>query len=215
MPSTNLRVQLLGAFSLVYGDETVSGFHAARVQALLAYLLLNRAAPQTRQQVAFLFWPETSDAQAQTNLRQLLHTLKQRLPDADDFLQVDERTIGWRVDAHFTLDVADFEQALLAAAKSDGPAKIAALERAGAVYAGDLLPACYDDWILPERERLAQAFVAALEQLVLLHEERRNYAAAIVHAQRLLRHDPLHEATYRRLMRLYALNGDRTAALRV
>src|SRR5258708_33204678 len=34
-------------------------------------------------------------------------------------------------------------------------------------------------------------------------------------AQRLLRHDPLHEATYRSLMRSYALRGDRAAALRV
>src|SRR5439155_16046891 len=30
----------------------------------------------------------------------------------------------------------------------------------------------------------------------------------------LLRHDPLHEATYRHLIRLYALMGDRAAALR-
>ena len=50
---------------------------------------------------------------------------------------------------------------------------------------------------------------------MLLHEERRDYAAAIAHGQRLLAYDPLHEATYRRLMRLFALSGDRAAALRV
>ena len=46
-------------------------------------------------------------------------------------------------------------------------------------------------------------------------EEQRDYPAAIRSAQRLLRHDPLHEATYRRLIRLHALNGDRAGALRV
>ena len=50
---------------------------------------------------------------------------------------------------------------------------------------------------------------------MLLYEPRRAYAAAIAAAQQLLHHDPLHEATYRRLMRLHALNGDRAAALRV
>ena len=165
--------------------------------------------------MAFLFWPETGDAQAQTNLRQLLHTLRQRLPDASAYLRIDEHTIGWRTDAPCVLDVAEFETGWIDAAQAAGSAKIAALERAVAAYMGDLLPDCYDDWILPLRERLAQEFVAALEQLVLLHEERRNYAAAIAHAQRLLRYDPLHEATYRRLMRLFALTGNRGAALRV
>ncbi|MFQ5344202.1 MAG: AAA family ATPase, partial [Anaerolineae bacterium] len=40
------------------------------------------------------------------------------------------------------------------------------------------------------------------------------YPTAIRYAQRLLRHDPLHEATYRQLMRLRALSGDRAGALR-
>ena len=48
-----------------------------------------------------------------------------------------------------------------------------------------------------------------------LLEEQRDYQAAIGNAQRLLRHDPLHEATYRRLIRLHALDGDRAGALRV
>ncbi len=41
------------------------------------------------------------------------------------------------------------------------------------------------------------------------------YDAAIEVAQRLLLHEPLQEATYRQLMRFYALCGDRAAALRV
>ena len=37
---------------------------------------------------------------------------------------------------------------------------------------------------------------------------------AIVYAQRLLRHDPLHETTYRHLIWLQLANGDRSGALR-
>ena len=44
----------------------------------------------------------------------------------------------------------------------------AALEQAVALYRGDLLPACYDDWLLLERERLRQEYVKALEQLICL-----------------------------------------------
>ena len=77
-----------------------------------------------------------------------------------------------------------------------------------------MLPGCYDEWILPERERLRQAFLGALEQLILLLERERDYPAAISAAQRLLQYDPLHETTYRHLMRFYAVSGDRAAALR-
>ncbi len=79
---------------------------------------------------------------------------------------------------------------------------------------GDLLPGCYDNWIIPLREALRARFVQAAERLTLLYEDRRDYAAAIQVAQRLLQHEPLHETTYRRLMRLHALNNDRAAALK-
>jgi predicted ATPase len=83
------------------------------------------------------------------------------------------------------------------------------------LYHGDLWPGCYDDWILPERERLRQTFSEALERLIELLEYERDYPAAVRYTRRLLQHDPLHEATHRRLMRLYALSGDRAGVERV
>ena len=68
--------------------------------------------------------------------------------------------------------------------------------------------------MLLERERWRERFITTLDRLIVLLEELRDYPAAIVSAQRLLRHDPLHEMTYRRLMTLYAANGERASALR-
>jgi tetratricopeptide (TPR) repeat protein len=82
------------------------------------------------------------------------------------------------------------------------------------LYQGDLLPSCYDEWIGAERDRLQQLYQGALERLLELLEQARNYAAAIRVAQRLLRLDPLQEATYRHLMRLYAARGARGSILR-
>src|SRR5262249_37611751 len=147
------------------------------------------------------------------NLRQLLHALRQALPEADRFVHVSSQTLQWRSDAPFCLDVAAFEEALTqaAAAEQQGemPALRSALEQASAVYQGDLLLSCYDDWILPERERLRQAYTETLERLLLLMEGQGQPRAALAYAQRLLRHDPLREETYRGLMRLYAACGDR------
>lgn len=213
--SPALHIYLLGDFRLVYDSAPVTSVNTARLQSLLAYLVLHRDAPQPRHYLAFLFWPDSTEAQAHTNLRNLLHLLRHALPDADRFLHIDRQTLQWRADAPFTLDVADFESAVAQAEQAGDQAAVRkALEEAVASYRGDLLPSCYDDWILSERERLRQAFTEALERLILLLESQRDYRATIGFAQRLLRHDPLHEATYRRLMRLHALSGDRAGALR-
>jgi two-component SAPR family response regulator len=72
------------------------------------------------------------------------------------------------------------------------------------LYRGDLLPGCYDEWILSERERLHQLYLTALERLATALGESGAHAEAITYAQRLLEHDPLREETYRLLMGLYA-----------
>ena len=112
-------------------------------------------------------------------------------------------------------DVAAFQTLCTQTEPAIGQATLARLEKAVALYAGELLPGCYDDWILPERERLRQQFAQAMERLIGELEDQRAYGEAIPHALRLLHHDPLHEASYRRLMPLHGLVGERAAALRV
>src|SRR5262245_11278069 len=184
-----LHIELLGDFRLSCGDAPVSNVNAPRLQALFAYLVLHRDAPQPRQYLAFQLWPDSSEAQARTNLRQLLHTLKQTLPAADQFVRANAQTLQWRSDAPFRLDVAEFEQALKAADEAeqhdDRHALRAALEQASAIYQGDLLPSCYEDWVLPERERLRQSLTEALERLTQLLERQGELRAAIGCAQRL------------------------------
>ncbi len=214
MPSADLQIHLLGSFRLSFHGEAVPGFDHARLQELLAYLLLHRQHPIARQQLAFLFWPDSTEEQARTNLRNLWHRLRRALPDAERFLTSDELTVQWRTDAPCRLDVAEFEASLAQARPAAGPdAEAQHLEQAIVRYGGELLPGCYSDWLLAERDRLAQAYAAALERLATLYEAQRDYPRAIGQTQALLRHDPLHEPAYAQLMRLHALDDDRAAAL--
>jgi DNA-binding SARP family transcriptional activator len=214
--SPTLDIYLLSDFHLEHDGVPVTTVSTPRLQSLLTYLVLHRNAPQARHHLAFLLWPDSAEAQARTNLRNLLHHLRRALPDADRFLNANGQILQWLPDAPFRLDVADFESASAQVEQTKGQAALRkALEKAVALYRGDLLPSCYDDWILPQRERLRQTFLRTLEHLIDLLEDERRYSEAIGYAQRLLREDPLSEATYRRLMRLHALNGDRAGALRV
>jgi DNA-binding SARP family transcriptional activator/predicted ATPase len=211
----SLRIQLLGDFYIQHGENTVASVNQPRVQSLLAYLLLHRHAPQSRQHLAFCFWPDSPEAQALTNLRKQLLLLRRSLPESDRFIMADAKIVQWNANTPFTLDVAEFEHIISRSASLTSDQAISALYEAIDLYQGDLLPGCYDEWIAPKREELRARYIQTLTRLVLLLEDHRDYPAAIEVAQRLSRHDPLHEATYRRLMRLYILSGDRAAALNV
>lgn len=200
-----LRVRLLGGLDMRLGEERVPPLDSARAESLLAYLLVHRDAPQPRQRLAFLLWPESTEPQARTNLRQVLHNLRRALPDADRLIDVGPRTLQWREQAPLWLDVAIFEEAV-----ADGR-----LREAVDAYTGDLLEGSYDEWLVEERERLAHLHASALEGLAHELEDAGRLAEAIVCAAHLQRTDALREETYRMLMRLHGASGDGARALRV
>lgn len=205
-----LQINLLGGLRLVYGAEPITQVNTGRLQALLAYVLLHRQNPQPRQQLAFQFWPDSSEKQAHTNLRKLLFQLRNALPDPDQFLHYDHLTVQWRPTAPYTLDVAEIQALLAHAPATNDPTSLTQIVQ---LYQGELLPGCFDEWLIPIRQQLQRAVMETLEQLISLSEHQREYRAGIRYAQRLLGLDPLHEGAYRRCMQLHALNGDRAAAL--
>jgi hypothetical protein len=107
-----LTIHLLGGFRITAGDQGVTSLEHARLQELLAFLLLQRGRPVSRQHLAFLLWPDSLEKQARTNLRNLWHRLRRTLPDAERYIDAGEATIQWRGDAPYTLDLAGFEAAL-------------------------------------------------------------------------------------------------------
>ena len=207
MVAAILRVRLLGAPDLRLGGAALPPLESARALSLLAYLLLHREAAQPRQRLAFPLWPDSTEAQARTNLRHVLHTLRRTLPGLDRYLEVTPRTLAWRADPPFWLDVAAFEEL------ADGDPE--ALAGAVALYRGDLLEGLDDEWLAEDRERLRRRCLQALERLVALLAERGDHAGAIPYAERLLRQDPLQEAAWRTLMGLHDARGDRARALHV
>src|SRR5712691_4008009 len=117
-PSGPLRLRLLGDFLLTCGDEVI-GISSARIQSLLAYLALHRDAGQSRQQLAFLFWPDSSEAQARNNLRQLVHQLRRIWPEMDSWLTVDASRLSWRPEVRLEIDVEVFERSVALADVAD------------------------------------------------------------------------------------------------
>lgn len=199
-----LCARLLGPMDLRRGRQPLPPLDSARAESLLAYLPLHHDAPQPRQHLAFLLWPGSTERQAHTNLRKVLHNLRRSLPEADHWIEIGPRTLQWRADAPLWLDVEQFERAI-------GEGR---LEEAVQTYAGELLEGRYDEWLVEERDRLAGLYLDALERLARQHAQAQRWPEAVRCAERLVAHDPLREESHRLLMRVCRASGDRARAVR-
>ena len=68
-----LHVSLLGEQTIADDRAGNMRTRLARAVALVGFLVVHAGSPQTRQRIAGLFWPDSTDAQALTNLRRELH----------------------------------------------------------------------------------------------------------------------------------------------
>jgi DNA-binding SARP family transcriptional activator len=60
--TTRLHIHLLGDFRLDYDGTVLTTVNTVRLQSLLAYLVLHRHTPQSRSHLAFLLWPDSTEA---------------------------------------------------------------------------------------------------------------------------------------------------------
>jgi DNA-binding SARP family transcriptional activator len=178
-----VHIQLLGGLRLFDGARELRFSAPAKAASLLAYLLVHRAQPASRDSLAFAFWPDDDEPRARANLRRHIALIARALPNghAACAILADYRSIRWNPKYECRIDVDDFERL------SADPSGAAA---ATAVYGGDLLPLAYEEWIFPERERLRAMHGINLERLTEQYPSAGDYTQAIATARALLVHDP-------------------------
>jgi DNA-binding SARP family transcriptional activator len=211
-----LHVSVLGDQAIT-DDRTGSVWtRSSRTVALVGFLVAHAGSPQPRQRIAGLFWPDSTGAQALTNLRRELHHLRQVLGD-EPSLVVTSRDLCWRDTETCRVDLRTFDierKAALAAASSDDNEGIAAhAGKAIAQYRGDFLPGAYDDWLLDARSALERQCVELCDLLSAARAQTGDLAGAVDAARRRVQLQPLEELGYRTLMELQADLGDRAGAL--
>lgn len=228
-----LEIHLLGSFQAALDGEPLKGVRSDKTRALLAYLAVEASRAHNRGALSALLWGESSDAAARASLRSSLSNLRQclirRLAADDDSLILDitRHSVQFDVDPNICrLDVAEFD-ALMDACRTHShqalahcPVCIAWLEQAVELYRGDFLAGlalsdspAFDEWRMIQQERYHQQMLIALEALAAHYVVIGN----LVKAQRIIRQqlalEPWREEAHRQLMRVLALDGQRSAAL--
>ena len=210
-----LHLSLLGEQAISDGSASLRS-HSSRAAALVAFLVTHAGSPQARQRIAGLFWPESTDAQALTNLRRELHHLRQILR-AEPSLVVTPRDLCWRDTETCLVDLRIFDierQAAASAAAAGNDAEVIARGTAAlAQYKGDLLPGQYDDWLIDVRAELDRQCADLCDLLAASRARAGDLAGAVAVARRRIQLQPLEEAGYCTLMTLLSDLGDRAGAV--
>jgi DNA-binding SARP family transcriptional activator len=211
-----LRVELLGGFRVSVDGQTVdtSAWRRRKPAALMKLLALAPQHHLHRGQLVDLLWPDLDEASGGANLRKAVHQARRALAQvgrpaviaADaDHIWLDGDTV--------VVDVEEFRAAVVAARRVSD---VDLFQRAVELYRDDLLPEDrYEDWAAAPTDTLRVEFLAVLEEYAGLLESRGEIGKAIEIVRRLVEIEPLREENHVRLIRLSALAGRRSEALRV
>jgi DNA-binding SARP family transcriptional activator len=198
-----VRVTLLGGFSVACGEEEVELPLSA--QRLVAFLALQDV-PLLRLYVAGVLWPDTSEKRSYANLRSALWRVRRAPCEI-----VEAKGANLRLAPEASVDVRDAVRTATRFLDGDAspvsPAAVRSLST-------DLLPDCYEDWVVGERERLRQMRLHALEALAERLTEHGDFAVSAEASLTALRDDPLRETAHRALIRNYLAEGNSAEAVR-
>ncbi len=213
---TALQISLLGSLQVGAGEAIHQKFESNKVRGLLTYLIAEMDKPHSRESLAEMFWSETSTQAALANLRYALADLRKVIGDDEaspPYLLISRESLQFNTGSDHLLDIAEFKKLI---ETND----IEKLKQAVALYRGDFLEGfpsiendSFEEWIALKREQYKRQAIEALRLITDHHEGRGEYQQALPFARKQVELEPWLEEAHQQLMRLLALDGQRSAAL--
>jgi DNA-binding SARP family transcriptional activator len=198
-----VHLTLLGGFELRRdGKVVVLPLPAER---LLAFLALHDR-PLLRPYIAGMLWSDATEGHAAGNLRcalwRLTHCGARLLEVGGGHLELAPHvSVDIRLGTALALRLRD-------------PAPLPAADLCAENLSFDLLPDCYEEWVILQREAFCQLRVHALESLSERFAETGRFDLAVQAGLAAVAADPLRESAHRVLIAAYLTEGNAGPALR-
>jgi DNA-binding SARP family transcriptional activator len=136
-----------------------------------------------REKLASLLWPEATEPNARSYLRQALWRIRKALQSGslswEDYLHISDISVTFDDQSEYWLD-ADL---LLESTEERSVEQLTAIVQ---LYRGELLPGFYDEWVVFERDRLLTAYQHKMD--LLLKSLVSSGSVSVIHQNRLSGH---------------------------
>ena len=225
MNGPTLQVQMLGQFTLRYGDRTISDSddRSRRVWSLLAYMLYNHGRSFAQEELIHLYWSNGEKSADPGNaLKSIFHRIRTALDKLQPglgrlLIRCKAGRYFWNNVMPLSLDIEDFEAHFHAAeAAGDDDVRLAEYQAALALYAGDPLPRMTDEiWTIPIVAYYHSLYTRAAAGAIELLEKQERTAEAVALCRRAIHIEPYQEDLYEHLMRGLLRTGDMKGAMSV
>jgi ATP/maltotriose-dependent transcriptional regulator MalT/two-component SAPR family response regulator len=215
VPSATLMIRAFGIPEVSVSSRavTMSQWRTQSVRDLFFYFLYRQEAV-TKEQIGLALWPEVEDVQAlKKRFKNEIYRLRRAV--GRDVIVFEDEYYRFNRELDYEYDVEAFDSHLQRAHKATEPsARIEYLQKAVDLVRGPYLADVTGEWAVTERERLNQAYAAALEELAYLYLDTNQLKQCLSICQLALKHNRFHEVIYQIEMRALAALGDRPALVR-
>lgn len=215
MPAAGLVIRSLGRAEVIVNGRTItiSDWKTKSVRDLFFYFL-TREAPLTKEQIGEDLWPDIDNPQAlKGKFKDEIYRLRRAV--GRNVIVLDEVYYRFNRTLDYEYDAEAFESYLTRARKTkDVKKRIEYYQKAVDLVQGPFLSEIDAQWVIEERQRLGQMYLAAMEELARLYLDSNQLEKCLAVCQRVLAEDRYNEAIYQIEMRTYAALGDRASIVR-
>jgi DNA-binding SARP family transcriptional activator len=213
----SINITTLGHLAVRQESQVLNSFVSTKSVLLLVHLAMYPG-EHTRKKLAAMFWSETTDKQALKNLRTVLASVRQSIPNV---ILVSRDTLAINPSMQLNVDAIQFESGckeMMSSPEQRG--QIKTLQALTELYQGAFLANVgirdaidLDEWITGKQRQLHDLYLNLLHQLVELTIQRADYETGLHYARKLIGIDPLWEDAQRQLMRLLVYTNHTNEAL--
>lgn len=224
MKEAILQIQVLGKFTLRYGEHVVSDEddRSRKMWTVLAYLIYHRDKNISQQELVDLCWgDDTRSSDPHNALKSVVHRIRATLDKLQEGLgkTLLRRKAGcylWNPEIPLEVDAETFETLCTTGAQAEGEARLESYRQALALYTNDVLPKLSGElWLIPITTYYHRLYVQTAEETLRLFEERERFPEAILLARQAVRIEPYQEGLYAQLIRMLLKTGNQKGAIAV
>ena len=208
--SSPLYINMLGEFTLRYGDNVISDQEgrSKKLWLLIEYLVTFKGKEISQNDLIDLLWPDDYDGNPANTLKTLVHRARTLIggldyEDVKNIIIYRRGTYAWNDKLAMVIDLDVFEAYIHEAAQNDISIeqKMSALMNAIDLYKGDFLPKLAEEsWAVPISTYYHSMYIKAVHDLIEILAYIRNWDEIVRICQNAIKIDPYDEHLHQNLI---------------
>jgi DNA-binding SARP family transcriptional activator len=214
-----LSITCFGRFEVKRLGHPIPLCSSRKGQGIMRYLAAQPRHSATIDTLMDIFWPEDEPDIALNKLHIAMSALRRSLNQGypcqagAGYIICKNFVYFFNPDVTISTDVAEFVRGFQAG-KQMPQESIFMYEHACQLYTGPFLAEdLYADWSFLQREQLSQEYLTMCHRLLAHYMQIEEYEHAVKWATAILKENRCDEVAHRQLLRMYALNGQRSEAI--